>query len=70
VDVVVKIDKFGRIHLPKAVRQEAGAEVFVVRAKHKEIRLSAVPTLDEMFGSMPEIDMVKFRKQREEDRRE
>ncbi len=68
--VIVKMDRFGRVLLPKEVRNEVGADTFVVQTRPKEIRFKAIPTIEEAFGSMPWINMRKFKKQREEDRRE
>lgn len=64
----VNVDRFGRVVLPKKLRGDA--ETFEVVKIDEELRLRPVPTLDEMFGSMKNIDLKKFAAQHEEDSRE
>lgn len=68
--IVVSMDKFGRILLPRKLRKQSGAQSFTVEANDSEIRLKPIPRLDEMFGSMPNLNLSKLRIQHEGDSNE
>ena len=64
---VVVMDAFGRVMLSKAVRKQFPARKFEVLVKKEEIRLKPIKTLDELFGTLPKISMVEFRKKHDEE---
>ena len=74
---LVKMDAFGRVMIPVRIRSSTGADKFTVRLENKEIILKPVPTWREMMGSIPEIDMDAYwrekkaekEKERKEDER-
>ncbi len=68
-NVFVTVDKFGRILLPKKVREEIGAETFAVKVMPNELRLKTVHSLREMRGSMKNLDLKEFKHQHAEDSR-
>ena len=67
MSVTVKVDGFGRILLPKALRQLFKVKKFTVKVEKRALVLEPMETWREAWGSVPEIDMKKFAKQHEED---
>ena len=65
----VNVDSSGRMVLPKKIREVVQASCFDVRLETKE-RIVFVPvkSTDEMFGSMPELDIEGFRKEHAKER--
>ncbi len=66
--LVLKIDKFGRITLPKDVRQKLNSSQVSVEWKKEELCLRRVPTWDELIGIYPDLDMAAFMRDRHEER--
>jgi len=61
------MNESGAIMLPKSLRNILKANKFIVNFENKEIRLKPVPAWREVFGSMKNINLEKFKKQHEED---
>ncbi len=68
MEMVVTMDKFGRVLLPKKIRQEVKTHTFILQSTGKVITLKAVPKLEDCIGMFPEINMAAFKKQHEEDK--
>ena len=66
-EVIVTMDKFGRIMIPAFLRKHFSSNKFALREENKEIRLTPIMTWDEALGSIKGIDMKKFEKQHRED---
>ena len=63
----VKMDERNRVTLPKEAAQlfkNGGVEI---RVEKERVILKPAPTWDEMFGSLPKLDMNAFAKQHQED---
>ncbi len=65
--LVLKVDNFGRITLPKNIRNAVNALEFEVLIENREIRLKPVPSWEEMKGAFPKLDMVSFKKEHDEE---
>ncbi len=57
ITITVKIDKFGKIFLPKRIRRKLTAEKFEVRVEEGVIELIPVKSPLELFGTLKSIDM-------------
>ncbi|MFH0712956.1 MAG: hypothetical protein V1722_05975 [Candidatus Micrarchaeota archaeon] len=68
MEMVVTMDSFGRILLPKAVRKEVSATRFLVDVKNEQVILKPIPRFEDCIGRYKGIDMAAFRKQHEEDK--
>lgn len=51
--VFVRVDKMGRILLPKKVRDEINADSFDLEVEKEKIILNRIKSIKEMRGSMP-----------------
>jgi bifunctional DNA-binding transcriptional regulator/antitoxin component of YhaV-PrlF toxin-antitoxin module len=69
---MVKLDKSGRFVLPKHLRDRMGTNTFLVdfegTRNHERLVFKKVPSVDEMCGAFPEIDMDKHRKEHAKER--
>ena len=67
--IFVNVDKNGRMVLPKRIRDEVHANCFNVKVDDGErIVFIPVKSTDEMFGSMPRLDIEDFRKEHAKER--
>ncbi len=66
--LVLKIDKFGRITLPKEVRKKLSSKEVSAEWKEDTLCLRRVPEWDELIGIFPGLDMDAFMKERHEER--
>jgi len=64
---VVVIDKQGRMVIPKNVRKIFKTSKFEIDVKKEKIELKPIKSLDELFGSLPELDLKQIRKEHEEE---
>ncbi|MBI3588407.1 hypothetical protein HY995_02775 [Candidatus Micrarchaeota archaeon] len=62
----VSVDRFGRVLLPKKLRESFQTSSFIAEKRGEELLFKPVPTFKEMFGSMPKLDLKKFAKQHQE----
>ena len=63
---VVSFDKFGRITIPKFLRDLLGAQRFVASVEKKNLKLEPIDW-ESQLGTVPQINMKKFWKQHETD---
>lgn len=68
VPLVLNIDKFGRITLPKEVRQRLNSSQVSLEWQKEGLCLRRVPGWDELIGMFPGLDMDAFMKERHEER--
>jgi len=67
--VFVNMDKAGRLVLPKKIRETVHANKFSVELVAEDrLVFTPVKSADEMFGSMPDLDVEGFRKQHAKER--
>jgi len=64
---MVKIDKQGRIVVPAKIRKDLKSNKFGITVKDGTIELKPVEGLDSLFGSLPEIDTERARREHEEE---
>jgi len=64
---VVKMDKQGRIVLPAETRKKVRAKRFEIKVKDNIIELRPADDLDSLFGSLPDLDLERIRKEHEEE---
>ncbi len=61
MNVFVKLDKSSRLVLPKKIRETVNATEFNISVDDdKKIIFIPVKTTDEMFGSMPDLNLASF----------
>jgi len=60
---VVKMDKQGRIVIPAETRKKVRAKRFEITVKDNIIELRPAEDLDSLFGSLPDLDLDKIRKE-------
>lgn len=65
--LVLRIDKFGRITLPKKIRDQLNATDFEVNVKNRRLWLKPVPSWKDLKGAFPKLDMGAFMKERHEE---
>lgn len=65
---ILKIDKFGRLTLPKEVRRRLNSREVSLEWREDALCLRRVPDWDELIGMFPGIDMDAFMKERHEER--
>lgn len=61
------LDKFGRMVLPKRLREELGASAFSAEVKGRRLLLEPLLSLEELAGSVPELDRKKLLAEHEEE---
>lgn len=66
-DDIVTLDRHGRMVIPKPVRERFKTEKFELGIKGGKIVLKPVKGLDQLFGSLPELDLKRIRKEHEEE---
>ena len=66
--LVLKIDKFGRITLPKEVRHKLNSGEVSVERRKDELCLRRVPTWHELIRIYPKLNMDAFMRERHEER--
>ena len=59
--VTVKIDKFGKIFLPKAIRRKITSSEFEVRFKKDRLELIPVKHPVELFGTLKDLHKKKLK---------
>ncbi|MDI6640434.1 MAG: hypothetical protein QMC77_07335 [Methanocellales archaeon] len=64
---VVVVDRHGRIVIPKRVRKIFKTNRFEIDVKKEKIELMPIKSLDELFGSLPELDLKQIKKEHEEE---
>lgn len=64
---VVSIDSFGRIALPKFLRELLKTNKFLAVVEDSNVRLEPILSWDEALGCAKKINLKKFEKQHEED---
>ena len=69
--VYLNIDKYGRIVLPKNVREEMETDGFEMTIEKKgnarEVRLRPTKKFSDLLGMFPDLDMKKIRKEHSEE---
>lgn len=60
---IVVVDAHGRMVIPKSVRRIFKTNRFKIEAKKEKIELKPIKSLDELFGSLPELDLKRIRKE-------
>lgn len=66
--LVLRIDKFGRITLPKDVRRKLNSDVVSMEWKDDSLCLQRVPNWHELIGCLPGLDMAEFMREHHEER--
>ncbi len=66
--VFVRIDKSGRILLPKKVRDEIGSESFSLEVEKEKLVLRRIKGIEEMRGSMPSLTFEVWKREHEKER--
>ena len=66
---VVTMNESGAIRFPRHIRNLLKGNKFIVNFENKEIKLKPIPGWKDMFGSMKNINLEKFKEQHEEDLR-
>lgn len=64
---IVVVDAHGRIVIPKLVRRIFKTNRFRIEVKKEKIELKPIKSLDELFGSLPELDLKRIRKEHSEE---
>jgi len=64
---VVVVDEYGRIVIPKRVRKIFRTSKFEIDVKEEKIELKPIKSLDELFGSLPELDLKWIKREHEEE---
>jgi bifunctional DNA-binding transcriptional regulator/antitoxin component of YhaV-PrlF toxin-antitoxin module len=64
---VVVVDRHGRVVIPKSIRKIFKTNRFEIGVKREKIELKPIKSLDELFGSLPELDLKRIRKEHEEE---
>ncbi len=57
---VVKLDKFGKIFIPKEIRDKIGATEFEIIVEEDHLELIPVRNPIELFGTLKKIDRKKL----------
>lgn len=65
--VVVSVDEFGRVVVPKRVREAFSTTKFALQMQDGEIRLTPLMGWGGLFGSIPELSTKMLDKLRKED---
>ncbi|ATZ60651.1 MAG: hypothetical protein BME93_00385 [Methanosarcinales archaeon Met12] len=63
------VDTHGRIVIPKRVRKIFKTNRFEIGVKKEKIELKPIKSLDELFGSLPELDLKLIKREHEEEAR-
>ena len=63
MDIFVNMDENGRMTLPSKVRKKYGTRRFILRTKEKEVILKPVMSVEDLFGSLPDLDIDKMKKE-------
>lgn len=66
--VFVEVDKQGRVVLPKKLREAAGSTRFEVELEENRLVFVPVKKATEMFGTLKDFDMDKFRRNHNRER--
>lgn len=61
------MDKSGRIVLPMRVRKRFGTSRFELVVTENKLELTPVKPLESIFGTLPELDIEKIRREHEEE---
>jgi len=62
MDIFVNMDENGRMTLPSKVRKKYGTRRFILRTKEKEVILKPVMSVEDLFGSLPDLDIDRLKK--------
>jgi len=63
MDIFVNMDENGRMTLPSKVRKKYGTRRFILRTKEKEVILKPVMSMEDLFGSLPDLDINGMKKE-------
>lgn len=66
-DTIIKIDQAGRIIIPAKVRRRFKTDKFELKASENKVELIPIKPVESLFGSVPELDLSKIRKEHRED---
>lgn len=66
-DTIIKIDKAGRIVIPAKVRRRFKTDKFELKAGEGKVELIPVKPVESLFGSVPELDLSKIKKEHKEE---
>jgi len=64
---IVVVDNQGRIVIPKSIRKSFKTRKFEIEAAGEKIELKPVKSLEELFGSLPLLDLKRIRKEHEKE---
>ncbi len=68
MSIMVNIDKNGRMVLPKAIRKKMKSSKFAIDVEDEKIVFTPVKSIDDMLGSMPNLDLEGFRHEHHKER--
>ncbi|HLD75961.1 MAG TPA: AbrB/MazE/SpoVT family DNA-binding domain-containing protein [Candidatus Norongarragalinales archaeon] len=66
-NVVVDVDKAGRLLIPKTVRDKFSTQRFLLETEKDEITLKPLKSWEELFVNMPELRQDQLKKLRKEE---
>ena len=61
------LDKHGRVVIPNFIRKIFKTDRFEIDVKKDKIELKPIKNLDELFGSLPELDLRRIKKEHREE---
>lgn len=66
-NIVVTVDAFGRLLVPKNVRRAFPTKRFSLNVEDDEIRLTPIKGWESLFGSIPSLSVKKLEQMRREE---
>jgi AbrB family looped-hinge helix DNA binding protein len=64
---LVKIDKYGKIFIPKWIRKKLNARSFEVSLEKEKVVLKPIKHPLQLFGTLKDLNLVKLDKMHEEE---
>lgn len=59
------LDKSGRATIPTRIRKKYRTRKFILEDRKKEVVLKPVMSIDQLFGSLPDLDIEKLKQEHE-----
>ena len=67
MEATITMDKSGRIVLPMRVRKRFETSRFGLKVSKNKIELVPVKSLESLFGSFPDLDIKRIRREHEDE---
>ena len=63
MEVLIKLDEHGRMTVPNRIRKKFKTRKFILEDKKKEVVLKPVLSIDQLFGSLPDLNIEKLKEE-------